>query len=430
MISSRILHALFAGIVVACCATAGATVTKEEQEVQLLGNFPALQKLSRDNGAMRKFLNRISGTYAEMGYDDFARELRRSGSMVVLFGQPERSAKSGTLKKARAALSRLKQALEDDRFVTLPSATNDAMPDYYGLAAAFLDAADIAVKNLSLGKNVANSLRNNKATIWITHNTGSNTFSLTGSFAPGVAFEFEMPVQTTYQATTGNYSFNPSSFSSTNLAASVTGSIQSFFSGSLTINAGGGFFYYSDLQEIALPPDLALPLDEDYQIVRVAGESENLVTESGTPLPAGTQIIRIRDTFVPPTGALIYNSSPNPYLIAVGSDAPRNPTAWGKGNRYFNSGSSLSPYRLVGAIVSVSTSIYRTWIAFPPDVTDLTTDFQESSFLLGRDYLADNISLAAGTRIAVINSGDPIPNGAVVLPASDFTLTPVPLSGE
>ncbi|MGH8047629.1 MAG: hypothetical protein ACREKL_10305 [Chthoniobacterales bacterium] len=147
--------------------------SQSDRDVQTLGNFLALQKIaSKDDSTLRDFVKRVSAVYTKAGYNDFGPEFRHSGGAVI--AQFAIGAGDDDLRKARMALRKLEQALEKDAFVVLPASAGKSLPDYYGLANAFVEGAKVGLKNVTLGKNVTNTLRNKKPTLWLINNGNGN----------------------------------------------------------------------------------------------------------------------------------------------------------------------------------------------------------------------------------------------------------------
>jgi len=398
--------------------SAAAAISQSEREVQTLANFPALQKLATGNdGATRAFLSRVSASYRKAGYTDFARELRQSTPLVVLFGQPERADAPGALKRARAALRDLESALTKNRFVVLPTRAGDTIPDYYGIASAFVESSGIALKNVIGDKNVLNSLRNNKGTRWLTNGTGGKlTFNGTGLHAGAFVLVTHAGTETAYAPLT--------------LAGNA-------YAGTTTLNSGAVFVSGSAInvaangdtrKAVAFPPGLDLPLDQDYTITRILALPETI---DGVDFAAGTQIISISEDYVIPSGAFEVSGS---FTLYFGVP---NASARGTGNLTISPNSLFGGYRLTGAVTTLLAPTSGRWLAFPPGVAVLGGSYivistsasaaAHPSILLGRDYATGAIPLVTGTRIAFFANEESDPAGTIPLPAGDVVLTPVPV---
>jgi hypothetical protein len=131
MISARPLpfHALLACAGVLFCTTAVAAPSKLDRDIQLLANFPALQKVAvGEKGAGRAFVKRVTVAYTRAGYHAFGLEFRRSGGEIIARFTP--NADEESLKNARAALRRLQLALKKDDLLVLPANAGEKLPDY------------------------------------------------------------------------------------------------------------------------------------------------------------------------------------------------------------------------------------------------------------------------------------------------------------
>jgi autotransporter-associated beta strand protein len=465
--------------------------SQSEREVQTLGNFLSLQKIaSKDGGSLRNFVKLVSTAYARAGYNDFAPEFRRSGGAIIAqFGIG--AGKDGS-KDARAALRRLEQALDKDGFIVLPSASDPSVPDYHGLAAAFIENAKVALKNVSRGKNVANTLRNNKGSLWLTTDGGGvftflDSHGIVGTLSIDSISGATLSVRTseglvktdagtltlsganTYTGATtvnggtlggsgtlsGSYSWDLNGASGTNdqlalgqfsngvividpsssptflsLSSSINvlnnrpiGGSFLLLSGSNSDVRGGGFISYSfTSKRVAFPPAMDLPLDQNYEI-RETLSTPQIV--SGVDLPAGARIISINTQYLVPTGAIELPNVISYYAFILDNSSVR-----GRGNLTLgnSSGDFIGFYRLTGALTKIQVSPYDLWLAFPPGAT--IPDTLQGSLLLGIAYSTVGIELPAGTRIVVLDRNASVPAGAIVLPVSDFTLTPVPLPAE
>lgn len=339
-----------------------------DSTVQKLANFPALQKIAaRGNGPTRAYVRAVSTAYHRAGYDDFTPEFRRSAGKII-----ERFAsKNPNLKAGRAALRRLQRALDRDKFYVLPAHVGERIPNYRDLATVFLTNAKVAFKNISLGQPAGRKLPGKRGTLWLKR-TDTDTVVPTGSYSGSVA-------------------------------------------GSVTITGIGGFL---PAKNLAFPPGVDLPLDINYSIWKILTEPENI---ANIDFPAGTRFIAISPDFVAPP-----ETAELPSYLGGTWSWQTNTQAWGVGSGTLYPGSWVSLYTLVGATVTLGLDADHIWIAFPPD-SAIPETLEKNFLLLGRAYNTSGIDLPTGTRIAPAPNDYVIPEGAIALPSTDFTLEPLPL---
>ncbi len=387
--------------------------SKQDVEVQTLANFPALRKLAKSTSALRGYLARVSDRYRRAGYRDFARELATASPLIILFGQPERAETATGLKKARSALRGLKQALAKNSFVVLPR-TGETLPDYHGLGASFLDIAAIALKNLQAHKNVANSLRNNKGTAWIT-GKGGNIFTASSSLGGSL-------VQT---------SFSASGAGSVTLAAN---SIQVLDSGYSSWNSSRGTLVLSGVlslpKTVAFPPDVPLPDDGTYTLLDTLTDATII---GSIDLPAGTRIVTVAADFQIPDGAYAV-----PYgtgftvtdlakygtgtLTFTGTGTYAGETKIVGGNLIFAAGfvpASFNGGLTIANNATLTIQGSAPWAIFPAAVEIPPSLAQGGPVTLNSASLINGAEYPIGTRL--IKLADP----AAVLPAG-ATLLPTP----
>jgi len=358
MPSSRFLAYLAAAAVaVSSLGKTAAAISQESFGVQGLADFPALQKLgAKDDGRLRSYLSRVSSTYRQAGYKSFARELAQASPLVVLFGQPKLAESPARLKKARAALRDLKQSLAKNSFVVLPK-SGDMLPDYLGIGVAFLEGADIALKNLRAHKNVATSLRNHNGVSWVinagsgnyvvssslggspssftfsrsessstTNSTGENVRVSFGSeeiFSSSLSWQQSIPSsgsQTMERPVDPNATPDFSSGSTINLNFSGTETISELFSSdgpfipattytadqlsALYGSSGRSFTVESGVRAI-FPSGVAVPAGYGTNSLYSTG----VFLINGVTYPAGTRIVTIADTSAPlPEGAILLST--------------------------------------------------------------------------------------------------------------------------
>jgi autotransporter-associated beta strand protein len=343
---------------------AGAAVSKESREVQMLANFTALQKLGlKNDGVLRAYLSRVSAAYREAGYRDFARELAQASSLVVLFGQPERAQSPKNLGKARSALRDLKRSLAKNNFAVLPRA-GQTLPDYLGIGAAFLSRADTALKNLKAHKNVSNSLRANKGMLWIT-DQGNNRYTVVSSLGGA-----------------GTLVITPSSSGSSSGTLIIGGTIQAqadwntSVSMSLLATSGlGAFNSISDTGALAIGG-----IDQTSGgVIKVGAGTLQLTganSYTGTVAVTGGNLT-ILDTVVLPN---------------------------------FSNGLLLSG----GGTLNLHMPGY--WAIFPPSVEIPTAFGQGTPILLKSSSLIGGVEYPAGTRLVQFNGSSALlPEGAILL---------------
>lgn len=312
---------------------AATTTMAGERTVQTLANFPVLQKLSRDEDALRGFLDRCARIYAQAGYGHFARELRRSTRLVSLYGQPEDADNSSARKKARATLLRLRLAMKDNHFIAVPTHSGESIPDFFTIATTFIENAKTALENLARGKNIATSLRNKRDTFWLT-NDGNNriilstsgnaagSFSLQDAMASNSAGTLTLSGGNVYSVGTSMVGGTLAGSGSTALITSVeirldatsywlvTGSTLELNGGKVTILGTTG------LKWLALPPGTEVPSDLNGPFrLRLAIS----YTVNGVELPPGTLIFKVSTDYDTPPEAIVL---PDGDLIATPTAAP------------------------------------------------------------------------------------------------------------
>ncbi|MDD5199586.1 MAG: hypothetical protein PHC88_07255 [Terrimicrobiaceae bacterium] len=289
--TSSLLFGLLLALLAPAEAKSGAP--QRDAEVQTLANFPALQRLgARDDARLlRRFIGRVASAYRTAGYGDFADALPGAGSLISLFGKPERAARSGTLREARAALRRLGNGLSKNRRILLPGHVGERIPNYYLLAAAFVENAGRALKNLSVGKNVANLLRHKSASLWMTRENG-DTFKVETS-----------------GASTDNMAGSIGSSSVTVLtlgpdAELPTGPPLTIGSGSIvSISFAGTLIIPAPETWVIFPPGVEIPADFPAGTVLYRYVASTI---NGVEYPAGTRLVKISDPSTAlPDGALL-----------------------------------------------------------------------------------------------------------------------------
>jgi len=351
---------------------ADAAISKESREVQMLANFPALQKLSRKNdGVLRAYLSRVSTTYREAGYRDFARELAQASSLVVLFGQPERARSSESLAKARSVLRDLKRSLNKNSFTVLPRA-GQTLPDYLGIGTAFLGGADKALKNLDAHKNVANSLRNNKGMSWLT-NKGDGRYTASNSFSGSLrSTDFSVPEAGSLTVSSGTLSVgNTSSLSFS--GSEIAGSLYNSSSPSVSLSA-------SELNQL------------------------NQIDLDMSKLGSGTLVLGGTNTYVGAT------------MVTAGNLTIANSgTLSISGNELALSGSGTLTIQMTAS-----------WAIFPPSVEIPTAFGRGNPILLKSSSLIGGAEYPAGTRLIQFDgSSDLLPEGAALF-TTPATISAVP----
>lgn len=160
---------------------------RSDLEVQKLANFSLLQKLEATGTreSTRAYLARVSHEYRKAGYGAFAARLPEARSLLEVFGAPNLSARA--LREARSAARHLKEALTRNRRVAVPAVIGKRIPNYYGIALAFLENSDQALENVSAGRSAAFGLRKRFETSWV-RKIGAHVFSVQGSLIVGGAF--------------------------------------------------------------------------------------------------------------------------------------------------------------------------------------------------------------------------------------------------
>jgi len=253
-----------------------------DAEVQLLANFPALQKLGARGNAktVRRYLARVASAYRAAGYGDVAGALPKADEVIVLFGEPKGEASRRDRRTARAALRKLRSALAADAKILLPAKSGERIPNYHALATAFAENARRALKNIADGKRVGTSLRNKSGTAWVS-NVDGDQFSLQGSLSTAATFSFdESGIIKVGAGTTYLGGFN------------VAGFIE------LTPVS---FFDVAGYRRVAFPPDIEIPLDwADFRTTTFPGA----ITIGEASFPSGTRIVSAPVDFVIPDGSV------------------------------------------------------------------------------------------------------------------------------
>jgi len=370
-------------VVLACAltpvASAPAKAVSSDAQVQMLANFPALQRLAAKGNAgdLRRYLTQVAAAYRAAGYNAVADALPKADDVIALFGDANRATESGALKQARAAMRHLKSSLSKNRRIVLPSHIGDQIPNYYAIAAAFVENSDKALKNLSAGKNVANTLRQKTGTLVVKNET-SDTFTVTG---------------------TGSYSsavtFNGGTLS---LAGGNT------YSGATTINAGslaldigtGSFTLdrISDGSNYSFGSTTTFNLgSSDLAFGSVSGSGTLIKTGSGTLSLSGT------NTFSGGT------------LITGGTLVASSSLSFGTGRISIN-----------GGALTISSS--DTWAIFPSGI-EIPADFGTSGPVILLQVVAtiNDVAYSAGTRIVKPTDPSALPDGAIALIGSIFITT-------
>jgi autotransporter-associated beta strand protein len=370
-------------------------MSQSDRDVQTLGNFPALQKIaSKDGGTLRAFVKRVSTAYSKAGYNDFGPEFRRSGGAII--AQFAVGASDDDLKAARSALRKLEQALGDDAFVVLPANTGSSLPDYLGLAQAFLESAKTGLKNVSLGKNVANSLRNNKGNLWLTK-LNDDTFkgSLIGAF--------------TYTGSTAisNGLLVISNASSYSTGATSAGLIV------WDINSGGTLGGTGTVVSTDQPG------------------TGTLILSGGSATYTGTLTIGYTDFLL--SGAIAdggFVKTGAGTLILTGSNTYNGPINITAGMLQISSTTLLgsSTAELKGGSLTIGGNINTHWVAFLPEF-EVPTEFGGKFHVhLTLPYTVNGVDLPTNTVIYRVNDDYVAPDDAITLsgPGLSATLTPTP----
>jgi len=320
---------------IATCVSAPFARGATASGVQTLGNFAALQKIASNQQATRDFVSRVAEAYVKAGYNDFGPEFRRSAAdLIAPYDGDDHERKA-----ARGALRRLQSALAKDAFVKLPANDGESLPDYHGLAVAFLQNAKVALKNLAAGKNVATSLRNKKLPLWIT-NDGGNHFTLSSSL--GTVGNFSVAGTGSLSGTLNAVTFNAGTLD-VNVGSFVglqavqlsgttfTVGLVKIGSGSgmligpgttlgnSTLNLSGGALEIGEtdgIEWLVFLPDAEIPeaLSDTFTILL-----QIPYTVNEADYPAGTKILKAPSDTEAPTAAFVISSSK---LTAVPTASP------------------------------------------------------------------------------------------------------------
>jgi hypothetical protein len=325
---------------VATCALAPlaslpAKAVSSDTQVQMLANFPALQRLAAKGNArtLRRYLARVAAAYRAAGYNAVADALPKANDVITLFGEVKGTAGGSDIRKARQALRHLASALASNAKIAVPSHAGETIPNYRLIAEVFVENSSRALKNISAGKSVANTLRHKAGTLVVKNETGS-TFTTSG---------------------TGSYSVSAGSITVNNVGGAINlssahlvldGAINgsgtlalngiSIYSGDWTLNAGnltaltgsalgtgtvsvnGGTLVlnFSDMLAV-FPVGIEIPTgfgDHPYILLNVAAEIGTV------EYPAGTRIVKPVAPSVLPDGA-IWLSTPAT-ITTTGTPAP------------------------------------------------------------------------------------------------------------
>jgi autotransporter-associated beta strand protein len=299
-----LLHAIF---LMGALATA-ARAERSYQGVQTLGDFSALQKLSSNAAATRSFASRIASAFTKAGYNDFGPEFRRSAGDLIAQYDPK-SGDAG-LKDARLALRRLESALKKDRFFNTPAGAGESLPNYYGLAATFVAQAKVALKNVSLGRNPANSLRNKKVVLWLTNVDGHNiTLNGSHSYAGSSTISHRtLDAGSGFVKTdTGTLTLNGTgTYTGSITIASRTLLAGSGFHSANPLNLSGGTLMIANVSGkhwIAFPPDLEIPTELTGGFTVSFSQPYQA---NGIEIVTGTKFFAVDDDYVAPEGAIVF----------------------------------------------------------------------------------------------------------------------------
>lgn len=317
------------------CGSASA-VTQADLDVQILGSFPKLARLSSQGGREAgAYLQRVSKAYTAAGYHHLGPELRRSRALIMILSKTGKTNTPPVFKLAKASLLRLSRALAKDAFVKIPKVAGQSIPDYYHLAAQFILNARTALKNVRHGSNPGENW-SNQGNLWI-GTTSNGIVTITGglgNFGAGALSGGTLvsnpdnlwsvltaDASANDLATFGNVGSSSSSFSMVSVGT-LTLSAANTYTGSTTIREGtltiysmaalgdgqvtlnGGSLAIAEPGIWAIfPPDVEIP--DDFS-------SENPVFElgtisykiGGTEFPVGTEIVKVPDGALIPDGAI------------------------------------------------------------------------------------------------------------------------------
>jgi len=332
--------------VIAACALAPlasvpAIAVSSDAQVQMLANFPALQRLAAKGNAkeLRRYLAQVAAAYRAAGYDAIAAALPKADDVIALFDDTKGTTRDREIRQARAALRGLASALAKNDLIAIPDKAGETTPNYHLIAAVFVENANQALKNLSAGKNVANTLRYKSGNLVVKNETGSTfTTSGTGSYSSGtVSASANFSV-----VTVGSFSVGGSLLSTGSLVKNGSGTLtlngSSTFTGDFTLNAGtltaltnsalgtgtvnvnGGILVLSFSDTFMIfPVGIEIPTDfggHPYILLNVAAAIGDV------EYPAGTRIVKPLDPSVLPDGAISLSTPATITATATPSPTP------------------------------------------------------------------------------------------------------------